>query len=250
MTKALRTTTKTAAAASSVADILRDRSKLSDFRVWLIGVTPLICHAWSQKAKLEMLGKQMKQATGGRQAKDPQSDFIDTLYRLPDNAYGFPAMAIKNALVDAAHKDKGVAKTTVQAALFLKATMIRAYTAHSDAICDMPLIRLYGSEPEMREDMVRVGSGMNKTATLVYRAQFTQWAMRVEGLLNETAIPRDALRYLLDTAGLQNGIGEWRNERSGMFGAFHVADVDEERAWEAFAAGRGKLPERVAEAVI
>ena len=234
--------TRTRSSASSLADLLQSRTRMSNFTVWLCGQTPLICHAWSQKAKLSMLAKQQKQATGGREAKDPQQDFIDTLYRLPDSNYGFPGMAIKNALVDAAHKDKGIAKTTVRAALYLKATMIRTYTAHSDAICDLPLIRLYGSQPEMREDMVRVGSGVNKIATLVYRAQFTVWAMRVEGQLNETAIPRDALRYLLDTAGLQNGIGEWRNERGGMFGAFHVADIDEEKAWEAFAKG-GKLPE-------
>jgi hypothetical protein len=56
------------------------------------------------------------------------------------------------------------------------------------------------------------------------------------------------MRYLLDSAGLQYGIGEWRNERSGMFGAFHVATPDEEDAWQAYADG-GKLPQP-AEAVV
>ena len=36
--------------------------------------------------------------------------------------------------------------------------------------------------------------------------------------------------------------GEWRNERKGMFGAFHLASADEEDAWERFAAGTGDLP--------
>ena len=38
------------------------------------------------------------------------------------------------------------------------------------------------------------------------------------------------------------GLGDWRNERRGMFGAFRMATVAEERAWDAFADGTGPLP--------
>jgi len=33
-----------------------------------------------------------------------------------------------------------------------------------------------------------------------------------------------------------------KNKRKGMFGAFRMADGDEEKAWEAYAAGKGPLP--------
>jgi len=39
--------------------------------VTLIGDTPLIVHRWSEKAKKQMLDKQTKKATAGREAKDP-----------------------------------------------------------------------------------------------------------------------------------------------------------------------------------
>jgi hypothetical protein len=42
---------------------------------------------------------------------------------------------------------------------------------------------------------------------------------------------------------LGSGLGEWRNERRGMFGAFHYANMEEEAVWEKFAAGKGPMPE-------
>lgn len=58
-------------------------------------------------------------------------------------------------------------------------------------MCDMPLVRIWGTDPEMREDMVKIGSGMTKTANLAYRAQFTHWAIRVTGEFNNSAFGTD-----------------------------------------------------------
>jgi hypothetical protein len=108
----------------------------------------------------------------------------------------------------------------------------------------MPLVRLFGSDPEMREDMVRIGSGLNKTANLAYRGQFTTWAVRLTGKYNNTVLSSEALLFLIREAGLGIGIGEWRNERKGIFGSFRLADMAEQEAWEKFAAGKGPLPVR------
>lgn len=48
---------------------------LEIIEVTLIGDTPLISHVWSEKAKREMLGKQMKVAKPAKEAKDPHEDF-------------------------------------------------------------------------------------------------------------------------------------------------------------------------------
>ena len=46
----------------------------------VVGDSPLIMHKWSEKAKKEMLDKQMKKAkTKGHDAKDPVRDFIDSM---------------------------------------------------------------------------------------------------------------------------------------------------------------------------
>jgi hypothetical protein len=221
---------------------LSGKTKFKNFRVWIVGDTPIITHAWSEKAKREMLQKQVKATKAGKEARDPQSDFVSSLYEMGPDVFGFPATGVKNCILAAAHKDKGIARSGVMAALWIDADMVRVRPALAGAVCDMPLIRIWGTSPEMREDMVKIGSGLNKTANLAYRAQFTIWAMRVTGRFNPTILNEEALSFLIQEAGFASGLGEWRNERKGMFGAFHMADVDEETAWDAFSSGRGSLP--------
>jgi hypothetical protein len=212
------------------------------FRIWVVGDTPLITHAWSQKAKMEMLQKQVKATRGGKEARDPQADFVSSLYEMGDGTYGFPATGVKNCILSAAHKDKGIARSSVMSALWIDAQMIRTRPALAGAVCDMPLVRIIGGDPEMREDMVKIGSGLNKIANLAYRGQFTVWAMKITGRFNSSVVTAEQLAFLIQESGMASGLGEWRNERKGMFGAFHLASAEEEAQWEAYASGNGSLP--------
>jgi hypothetical protein len=226
----------------NLAAALAKKPLFSSFSVWLVGDTPIITHAWSEKAKREMLQKQVKAPKAGKDARDPQADFVSSLYEMGDGTFGFPATGIKNCILSAAHKDKGIPRSQVMSALWIDAQMVRTRPALAGAICDMPLVRIYGSQPEMREDMVKVGSGLNKTASLAYRAQFLVWAFKISGRFNTAVLNPEQLAFLIQEAGLSYGVGEWRNERKGMFGAFHLADAAEEKAWDAFATGKGAMP--------
>lgn len=233
----------------NLTKVLSKETTYNHFNVWIVGDTPLITHAWSQKAKLEMLSKQAKATKGGKAARNPEEDFLNSLYEMGDGTYGFPTMGIKNAILSAAHKDRGVARTAVLGALWLDAQMVRTRPALASAVCDMPLTRIYGGDPNQpnhpplcREDMVKIGSGLNKIANLAYRAQFTVWGMKVTGKFNSSVLTDEALGFLIMEAGMASGLGEWRNERKGLFGAFHMASPEEGAEWEAYAAGTGPLP--------
>jgi hypothetical protein len=214
---------------------------------WIVGYMPLIVHAWSAKAKAEMLGKQKKTAKAGREERDPEADFLGSLYGMGHQddgtpIYGFPVTGIKNSILSAAHKDKGIPRTEAMAALFLKGKMSRAATANNGAISDLPVVRIWSSgPPEMREDMVRVGSGLNKKASLAYRGQFWPWAIKLEGLLNTKVLSRDNLIFLINEAGVSYGIGDWRNERKGVFGSFRLATPAEAALLDAHTEG-GPFP--------
>src|SRR5690349_8037221 len=105
------------------------KPKFQKFSFWLVGDTPLITHAWSEKAKREMLGKQLKSVKPGREARDPQGDFVNSLYDMGDGRYGFPVTGVKNAIMSAAHKDKGIPRDTVMRSLWLNAEMTRTRPA-------------------------------------------------------------------------------------------------------------------------
>ena len=152
-------------------------------------------------------------------------------------------MGVKNAILSVAHKDKGIPRSVVMQSLWIDAPIVRTRPALASAVCDMPLLRVYAEAPEMREDMVKIGAGLNKTANLAYRGQFRTWAIRLSLRFNPVTLTPEALAFLIDEAGIATGLGEWRNEKKGVFGAFRIASAEEEAAWEAYAAGNGPLPE-------
>lgn len=168
----------------------------------LIGDSPLIVHAWSEKAKRQMLDKQMKKATKAKEAKDPEADYEACFYKTETGAYGFPAIGVKAAMVSACRFVD--AKMTVMRGAF-----------HID--CEM--LTVVG-DPRPREDMVRVGMG---TADIRYRPEFVEWRIPVTVKFNASVISAEQIANLLNAAGFGVGIGEWRPEKNGSYGRFHVA---------------------------
>jgi hypothetical protein len=186
-----------------VPNFARGRATLT-----LAGDSPLICHAWSDKAKKMMLDKQMKKAKGGKEAKDPERDFQESLYPHPDGGYGFPVVGFKAAAVSACRYVDGLPMTVARGAFHINGEMAQ----------------VEGSEPTMREDMVRVGMG---TADIRYRGQFDPWGVRLDLVYNPAALSLEQIVNLFNIAGFGVGVGEWRPEKDGQYGRFHVQDVTE-----------------------
>lgn len=183
--------------------IIVPRPDLRDATFHLVGTSPLICHRFAEKAKRQMLDKQMKKAVGPKSAKDPEVDYQDSLYPMPDgDGYGFPAIAFKASMVGSARF------------LGLKMTEMRgAFHVPGE------LVRIIG-EPQMREDMVRL---QGNTADIRYRGQFDPWEVHLTIRYNAGFISQEQLANLLVTAGFSQGIGEWRPERDGSNGMWELA---------------------------
>jgi hypothetical protein len=234
------------AAEQTAAQLMARRARWARLNFWVIGVTPLICHAWSEKAKQEMLAKQVSAIKPGKEPRDPQADFLTSQYEmkeLGEGVCGFPVTGFKKALIDAAHNDKGIPKTDVMAGLWLNAVLTPVRPALAGAKCNMPLVRIWGEQAVMREDMVRVGIGLRKTASFTYRAEFWPWAFNITGRINADLVSNDQLSFLVEEAGQICGLGDWRNQRSGVFGAFRLATGKEEEMWRQFSLGRAAVPE-------
>lgn len=167
----------------------------------IVGDSPLITHAWATKAKQMMLDKQMKRGTQAKEAKDPERDYEESLYRLPDGSCGFPAIGVKASAIRGA-KGLGMVMTDAKAAFHI----------------DGELLRING-EPHPREDMVRVGMG---TADIRYRGEFSDWSIDLPITYNARIISAEQIVAMLDAGGFGTGIGEWRPEKDGQFGRFHV----------------------------
>lgn len=200
----------------------------------LVGDTPLIMHAWSEKAKRMMLEAQMGKAKGKKkEAKSPADDFIRSMYWLDgmpeytDSAseeekmqafmasiesgarFGFPVTAFKQAAISAAYR-MGWAKDKVslRGAFFIDGDENGMIEIHSDA-------------PKMREDMVKVGMG---TADIRYRGEFDNWSADLTVSFNVNGnYSLENIVNIINAGGYICGVGEWRPEKDGQYGMFHIA---------------------------
>lgn len=173
----------------------------------IVGDSELITHQWSEKAKKEMRDKQMGKATSGKAPKVPEEDYEGAFYRLEDGTPAIRTIAFKAAAVDAASQLKAMTKVYLRGAFHVVGELVAV-----------------SGTPYMREDMVRVGMG---TADLRYRPGFPSWSVDLPVRFNPNAITLEQLVHLFNQAGFSCGVGEWRPQKDGPYGMFHVEGVTE-----------------------
>lgn len=200
--------------------------EIKNVPIRIVGDTPLIVHAWSDKAKKMMLDAQMGVTkTKARDLRDPVDDFIQSLYWLTEKPeestesaflkavengakFGFPVGAIKMAANSAAYRLKWVKnQMELRGTYFLRSEFGE-------------MAEIKGSAPEMREDMVRVGMG---SADIRYRGEFKNWY--IDLVLEYNASGGMSLEQILNcinAGGYCCGIGEWRPEKDGNNGRYHI----------------------------
>lgn len=181
------------------------RRKIIQCRI--VGVSPLVQHKWAEKAMRMMRDKHAGKKSKNREKRDPEQEGKDAAYYTEDGGFGVPAMAIKSAMISAAHKDIGLDKTLVRKSLFI-------YPSTPNAIIPMET-----DEPVIVEDNVRVGAG---SADLRYRPYFYKWAVTMEWEIDAELLQTADLMTLIDRAGFGIGIGERRPEKGGEFGRFRI----------------------------
>lgn len=199
----------------------------------IVGDSPLIMHAWSEKAKLMMLEAQQGKSKGKKKDyRNPVREFIDSMYWiegkpvLKDDAseeeceiafekacangakFGFPATAIKQAANSAAYRLGWVKNQMgLRGAYFLE--------SNTDG-----LVEIHSDKPIMREDLVRVGMG---SADLRYRGEFRNWYIDIMMKYNGSSeYSFESILNALNAGGFTCGLGEWRPEKDGSYGMFHV----------------------------
>lgn len=226
--------------------------KKDDITVRIIGDSPLIMHAWSAKAKREILWKEIGfPKTKARDVRDPIGDFCSSAYWLtpmPDELtfesvheaivngarFGFPCTAFKQAAIAAGFR-MGWAKnmTSLRPAFFIEPDFDGYYAGdlqidYDNRCIDIvpnqyrfePMVEIHSDLPVIREDMVRVGMG---SADIRYRAEFRNWYADLKVVFNANGqYSKEQVINLINAGGYACGVGEWRPEKDGQFGMFHV----------------------------
>jgi len=173
------------------------------------GTTPLIVHKFSEKAQKMIEDKQAKKSKGGRELRDPESEYIGAIYWFKDgDRTGFPSGGFKAAMIRAG-KQLGYVMTDLKGWFFIEADEK-----------ETNLVEIIG-EHQMRTDMVRIGPG---SADIRYRPEYQNWGAVLTINFNNKCISAEQLAELLALAGFSCGIGDWRPEKSatGNFGKWKL----------------------------
>lgn len=204
-------------------------------KITIVGDTPLIMHAWSEKAKKMMLDAQQGKKKGKEKIyRNPVDEFIQSMYWLEgkpeysDKAteeeceiafneavkngakFGFPVTALKQAAISAAYRMGWVKNKMELRGVF--------FVDGCEGQEDMMLIN--SDVPELREDMVKIGMG---TADLRYRGEFKNWSAELTVRYNANGqYTLENIINIINAGGMVCGLGEWRPERDGQSGMFHV----------------------------
>lgn len=182
----------------------------------IVGTAPLIVHNFSEKSKRQMLEAQQGKKSP-KEIRDPRTEYEAAFYRIANEGgadrYGFPVTAFKACTVGAARfYGKDVRMTELRQFLFFHGILTKADPQQ--------LVEIHG-EPEMREDIVRLG-GMSRSADLRYRPQFIEWTAQLRITYVTSSLSESSVLSLVDAGGLGIGVGEWRPEKRGEFGTYQV----------------------------
>ena len=207
--------------------------EIKTVEIHIQGDTPLIMHAWSEKAKRMMLDAQQgKNKIKKKPYRNPVDDFIQSMYWLsgkpeyPDGTdeetcekaflsalesgarFGFPVTAFKQAAISAAYRMGWVKdKMGLRGALFIETD-------------DGDMVEIVSQPPAMREDMVKIGMG---TADIRYRGEFRDWSAVFRVKYNASGrFSLSDIINIINAGGMICGVGEWRPEKDGQFGMYHV----------------------------
>lgn len=217
--------------------------KLRQIPVRIVGDKPgLIVHAWSEKAKRMMLEGQMGKNTTKMKKKPeriPFDDFARALYWLTpmptteviDKGTGEPREIVTEELFDEAIKNG--AKFGFPANSFKMAANSAAYRMgwvsnqmelrgayFLNAEDGGDLVEIKGDVPLCREDMVKL---QGKSSDLRYRPFFVNWYCDMIIEYNEHSnLSISDILTCIEAGGYMVGVGEWRPEKDGRFGRFHV----------------------------
>lgn len=177
-------------------------------QVHLVGTSTLILHAFSEKARKQMLGKQ----TGSpmkKEFKDPEECFNGARYIDEKGRDCIRGASFKHAMVDAASFTKGATKVKLRGGVFI----------HGDDLLPIKYDRIRN-----REDVTRVGNSFSKVADLRYRPEYFDWSVQIILRYMPNVVTLDQALTYLQLAGQCIGVGEWRPQRNGVHGTFRVED--------------------------
>lgn len=212
--------------------------RLEVVRLRVVGMSPLLVHAFSAKARRDILERDRRTSNKAARREprgSAESEVWPALYHVEtypaeqeypgddevrrilgsheafEGRFGFPSRAIKNSVVDSARITE-YPMTLIKQSIFVY-SVAREGRQHED------LMILDAEEIRIREDFARING---RTATVRFRPEFHDWSTEIEVKWPAYTMAIEQVIAMLNLAGETVGLGDWRPEKLGVHGRFRV----------------------------
>lgn len=185
--------------------------------VCIMGTSPLVYNAMSEKARGELLCPSPKKNAAEKAANlkhNPIEEYRNSVYRNREDVaatrLNFPATAFKKAAAAAALDIPGANKTQIGRLVWI----------------DGQRVDMFGV-PQIYCAIVRMAD-MNRTPDVRTRAILPEWACRVSLRFMKPILKEQTVANLLAAAGYIQGIGDGRQQKGSLsFGQFRLVAPDD-----------------------
>lgn len=205
----------TAKASNDEITILEMQVGRMDFCV--LGTSPLILNRMAMKAWHELLAPKGRKSAADKASSlkhDPIKEFRDSPYTIADpvceTLLGVMPTSFKKAMATAALDIPGAKKSQIGRLVFI----------HGE------LQPIFGA-PKVFMAITR-SADINRTPDVRTRAILPEWACRLTVQFTKPMLREQSIANLLAAAGIQSGIGDWRQEKgSASYGSFKLVSADD-----------------------
>jgi hypothetical protein len=183
----------------------------------ILGTSPLIYNAMSEKVKAQLLCPPQKKNAADKASMlkhDPIEEFRGSVYRFKGDdtptLLGLPAACFKACMSNAALDMPGASKSQIGRLTYVEGDMIEIYGI-----------------PQMKMDVVRMAD-MSHTPDIRTRAILTEWACKISISFVQPLLRDQAVVNLLAAGGITQGVGDYRPQKGkGNFGQFALVGADD-----------------------
>lgn len=182
-----------------------EKLSICEGTVCIKGDAPLMLNRFSAKAAYQMLAKMMGVASAGREKREPDMDFIRAAQFAEDGHMGVSAIALKKCAVRGAKITGMMDMVDARCAFRVIADAHQCIPVYGKFVMDQSMVTNTGGSTDIR-----------------FRPRADEWAMEVKVRYNERAITPEQIMQLFEAGGFGVGLGEWRQEKGGVYGTFEV----------------------------
>jgi hypothetical protein len=186
---------------------------MQSINVEIRGTAPLLIHRFTEQAESERKTRRIE-----TKRPDPLVEATRNAYIAADGTFYFSAFSIPNAMGSAgsSHKATGSRKT-------LRFIVPSAVRMSADTVT---ILNGEGPATRFEVDSRPVTIPATKGRVMRHRPRFDIWGAKFVLRLDDDLLSLDMAHQLLNEAGQNIGIGDFRPEKRGPFGTFRVAHFE------------------------